>query len=101
MLRHTTAVRAVESRIIAAPYAGRVSLDEGTHDLVAARPGSSPDASSARADVDWDHVRNQMAARRWVELTPRVIGTFTGALTRDQRCGSPCSMPGRAACSAG
>jgi hypothetical protein len=36
--------------------------------------------------LDWDRVRNQVAARRWVVHTPRVIGTTTGALTWDQRC---------------
>lgn len=31
------------------------------------------------------HVRNQVAARRWVERTPRVVSTFTGELTIEQR----------------
>lgn len=31
------------------------------------------------------HVRNQVAARRWVERTPRVVSTFTGGLTIEQR----------------
>jgi hypothetical protein len=35
--------------------------------------------------VDWDHVDHQITARRWVERTPRVISTFTGELTREQR----------------
>jgi hypothetical protein len=35
--------------------------------------------------VDADRVRDQIAAGRWVERTPRVVSTFTGALTRDQR----------------
>jgi hypothetical protein len=36
--------------------------------------------------LDWDRVRNQITARRWVAYTPRVIGTTTGALTWEQRC---------------
>jgi hypothetical protein len=36
--------------------------------------------------LEWERVRNQVAARRWVIHTPRVIGTTTGALTWDQRC---------------
>lgn len=31
------------------------------------------------------HVRNQVAAQRWVERTPRVVSTFTGELTVEQR----------------
>jgi hypothetical protein len=34
--------------------------------------------------VDRFAVRNQVAAHRWVERTPRVIGTTTGPLSRDQ-----------------
>lgn len=35
--------------------------------------------------VDSDRVRNQIRASRWVELTPRVIGTTTGVPTWHQR----------------
>jgi hypothetical protein len=35
---------------------------------------------------DADHVAAQVAARRWVVHTPRVVGTTTGALTWEQRC---------------
>ncbi|HYF72687.1 MAG TPA: hypothetical protein VD864_07685 [Nocardioides sp.] len=35
--------------------------------------------------VDWDHVNAQVLARRWVERTPRVVSTFTGELTWEQR----------------
>ena len=31
------------------------------------------------------HLRNQVAARRWVERSPRVVSTFTGELTTEQR----------------
>ena len=36
-------------------------------------------------DRDRFHVRNQVAARRWVARTPRVVSTFTGDLTAAQR----------------
>jgi hypothetical protein len=36
--------------------------------------------------LEWERVRDQVAARRWVALTPRVIGTTTGELTWQQRC---------------
>jgi hypothetical protein len=36
--------------------------------------------------LDADHVAAQVAARRWVVHTPRVVGTTTGALTWEQRC---------------
>jgi len=35
--------------------------------------------------IDWDRVRDHITARRWVERTPRVISTFTGELTWQQR----------------
>ncbi len=35
--------------------------------------------------VDRFRVRNQVAARRWVELSPAVVGTTTGPLSREQR----------------
>lgn len=35
--------------------------------------------------IDWHMVDHQVAARRWLELSPRVIATFTGALTIEQR----------------
>jgi hypothetical protein len=36
--------------------------------------------------LDSDHVAAQVRARRWVVLSPRVIGTTTGHLTWHQRC---------------
>lgn len=36
--------------------------------------------------VDWERVRNQLAARRWAVLTPRVVATFTGQLSWEQQC---------------
>lgn len=35
--------------------------------------------------VDWDHCRSQVEARRWVVRTPRVLSTFTGVPTLEQR----------------
>ncbi|WP_309648410.1 hypothetical protein [Nocardioides sp.] len=35
--------------------------------------------------LDWGRVRNQIAAHRWVEVTPRVVCTTTGRLTPEQR----------------
>ena len=35
--------------------------------------------------IDWDRVRDQIGAHRWVERTPRVISTVTGELTVEQR----------------
>jgi hypothetical protein len=39
-----------------------------------------------RLGHEWERVRNQVRARRWVIHTPRVIGTTTGALSWKQRC---------------
>jgi hypothetical protein len=36
--------------------------------------------------LDADHVRAQVAARRWVVRTPRVVSTTTGELTWEQTC---------------
>ena len=36
--------------------------------------------------IEWEGVRDQVRARRWVVHTPRVVGTTTGALTWEQRC---------------
>ncbi len=38
-----------------------------------------------RLGIDADRVRDQVAARRWVERTPRVISIVTGELTFEQR----------------
>ncbi|WP_134738214.1 hypothetical protein [Nocardioides sp. 503] len=35
--------------------------------------------------IDWGHVRNNVAAGRWAERTPRVISTTTGPLAPSQR----------------
>ena len=54
--------------------------------LLAAQDGMAARRQLLGLGLDWDRVRNQVMARRWVTHTPRVIGTTTGALTWEQRC---------------
>lgn len=35
--------------------------------------------------IDWEHVDSNIAAERWMPLTPRVVSTFTGTPTWEQR----------------
>ncbi len=58
------------------------ALDE----LLTAQCGLVARRQLTRLGLEWERVRNQVAARRWVVLTPRVIGTTTGELTWEQRC---------------
>jgi hypothetical protein len=58
------------------------ALDE----LLTAQHGLVARRQLTRLGLEWERVRNQVAARRWVALTPRVIGTTTGELTWEQRC---------------
>ena len=53
-----------------------------------------------RHGIDGDRVRNQVAAGRWVERTPRVISTMTGELTFEQRCWLAVLHAGHGPCSA-
>ena len=53
--------------------------------LVADQAGMVARRQLSEYGVDWSRVRNEIAARRWVERTPRVISTFTGELTLRQR----------------
>jgi hypothetical protein len=55
-------------------------------ELVNAQQGMVARRQLGELGVNWERVRNQVAARRWVVHTPRVIGTTTGALTWEQRC---------------
>lgn len=55
-------------------------------DLLHAQHGMVARRQLLSLGLEWERVRNQVAARRWVIHTPRVIGTTTGALTWDQRC---------------
>ena len=58
------------------------ALDE----LLTAQCGLVARRQLTRLGLEWERVRNQVVARRWVVLTPRVIGTTTGELTWEQRC---------------
>lgn len=60
-------------------------MDDKLLDLIAEQSGMVARRQLLECGVDADAVRNQIAARRWVERTPRVISTFTGELTDDQR----------------
>ena len=53
--------------------------------LVADQAGMVARRQLSEYGVDWSRVRNEIAARRWVERTPRVISTFTGELMLRQR----------------
>ena len=55
-------------------------------DLIGAQAGMVARRQLNAAGRDADHVAAQVAARRWVVHTPRVLGTTTGALTWEQRC---------------
>ncbi len=54
-------------------------------DLILAQDGMVARRQLNEYGVSWMRVRNEIAARRWVERTPRVISTFTGELTPRQR----------------
>lgn len=59
---------------------------DGLADLLLAQDGLVARRQLMSLGLEWERVRNQVAARRWVVHTPRVIGTTTGALTWEQRC---------------
>ena len=52
--------------------------------LIASQEGMVARRQLNRHGIDWDHVDAEVAARRWVARTPRVISTVTGELTRAQ-----------------
>ncbi len=52
--------------------------------LIADQAGMVARRQLRHHDIDSDRVRDQIAARRWVERTPRVISTVTGTLTPEQ-----------------
>lgn len=53
--------------------------------LIADQRGMVARRQLTQHGLDWDRVHSQVLARRWVERTPRVISTFTGELTWQQR----------------
>jgi hypothetical protein len=52
--------------------------------LAAAQTGVISRRQLLASDVDRGHLRNQVAAGRWIERSSRVISTTTGDLTREQ-----------------
>lgn len=53
--------------------------------LVTAQHGMVARRQLTALDIDWDAVEAHVVARRWVARTPRVISTFTGVPTIEQR----------------
>ena len=55
------------------------------HQLAAAQEGIVARRQLTGLDVGWHRVESQLAAGRWAERTPRVISTFTGTPTWEQK----------------
>lgn len=55
------------------------------HELASAQEGILARRQLTGLDVGWHRVESQLAAGRWAERTPRVISTFTGTPTWEQR----------------
>src|SRR5688572_15651219 len=68
--------RSVDRRL-----AGRVGDLET---LIAAQEGLVARRQLRAYGVGWDAVDHHLRARRWAERSPRVVSTFTGALTVTQ-----------------
>lgn len=60
-------------------------MDDFLRALITEQAGMVARRQLTQHGIDWDGVRDQISARRWVERTPRVISTFTGELTWQQR----------------
>jgi len=60
-------------------------MDDVLRALIAEQAGLVARRQLLQHGIGWDRARNEIAARRWVERTPRVISTFTGGLTWEQR----------------
>ena len=60
-------------------------MDEELQTLIGDQLGLVARRQLNAHQVSSDRVRNEVAARRWVVRTPRVISTFTGELTTEQR----------------
>lgn len=58
---------------------------QGIDDLLAIQAGLVARRQLTQRGVCWDTVDHHIRARRWLARTPRVISTFTGELTTDQR----------------
>ncbi|MFC4786964.1 hypothetical protein ACT8ZV_20990 [Nocardioides sp. MAHUQ-72] len=59
-------------------------MKEALETLIADQAGMVARRQLNQHGVDWDAVRNHVAARRWTERTPRVISTTTGPLSWNQ-----------------
>lgn len=59
-------------------------MDELTS-LISTQAGLVARRQLTRLGVGWDRVDHQIRARRWSERSPRVVSTFTGELTVQQR----------------
>lgn len=62
-----------------------VRLTAELADLVDRQRGVVSRGQLRSAGISRHHVRNQVLAGRWVPRGPRVVATFTGQLTREQR----------------
>ncbi len=59
-------------------------MNEELEELIAGQEGMVARRQLNAHGVHWDAARNQVAAGRWAERTPRVISTTTGPLSWDQ-----------------
>jgi len=62
-----------------------ILMKQALRDLIDEQAGVVARRQLLAQGIDRFRVRNQIAAGRWVELTPRVIGTTTGPLSLEQR----------------
>ena len=58
--------------------------EQTLEDLIAGQSGVIARRQLLAHGIEWERVRNQIAAGRWIERTPRVISTVTGTLTLKQ-----------------
>ncbi|MCW2764043.1 MAG: hypothetical protein JWO11_2 [Nocardioides sp.] len=60
-------------------------MNEELRDLIAQQAGLVARRQLRAHGIDWDAVDHHVLARRWTVRTPRVVGTTTGPLNREQR----------------
>ncbi|MEZ0579556.1 hypothetical protein [Nocardioides sp. MH1] len=60
-------------------------MDQRIRELIGAQEGVLARRQLTALGVSWDHVHHHVVAGRWAVRTPRVVSTFTGALTIEQR----------------
>jgi hypothetical protein len=61
------------------------SMGRDWQDLAAAQDGILARRQLTGLEVGWHHVKSQLVAQRWMQRTPRVVSTFTGTPTWEQR----------------